>query len=432
MSDTPRILLVDDGELREVAAMLERLQIPYSRLRGGAVEDDLAPPSHLLLTTPRRAGAIRRGVPDGAPEGRPLRIIVVDEDSNAMRRMLRRMGFQLLVRQGVHPEVWRLLVERALFHGPEKRRDERQPFVAPISLTAYREQLRAGETRRPEQHGTDGVLIDISNRGCRLGTQELLESGSRISLSIRLDDLGGETLHLHGRIVRTSNETPGGHGYTAGMLFDADLPEEDRRLLALLLNDLSVGPGTVSYGPNDALPPCLSPVVPGLTLDAETDPAFHAGVRIDIERSTPADASPAEVIELDRRRSPRGNFRSSVIATSEGDEAEGTMRTHVLMGRDLSATGMRVERSRVLAVGDRLTLALYGPAQHEPFLVAAHVVRDDGNAGFGLRFVDVPETTAREIEKLVACLPDVESLEDDEVGGLGAVISEVLSTTRDS
>lgn len=425
MHETPQILLVDDGELSEVAMMLERLRIPHARLRGGAIEDEVAPPTHLLIATARRASAIRRGSPPEAPEGRPLRIIAVDEDSNAMRRMLRRMGFQLLVRRGVHPEVWRLLVERALFQGEERRQEPRQPVGAPISLTAWRERRDGERAADPE---ATGLLLDISNRGCRIRTDAPLAPGTRIALSIRLDDLGGETLHLRGRLVRAGRrDARHAHGYTAGMLFDPDLPEDDRRLLAQLLNDLSVGPGSISYGPTDALPPCESPTLPGLTLDAETDPAFHAGVKIAIDRATPADAPSAQVIEFERRRSPRGSFTSSIVATPNEPSQP---PSRVLMGRDLSAHGMRIERAPDIRVGDGFRLALYGPAQVQPFLVDARVVRDDGDDGFGLRFLDVASETVRELEKLVACLPDVESLEDGETGGLGAVVSEILSRRR--
>ncbi len=426
MSETPRILLVDDGELSEVATMLERLHIDHVRLRGGQVEDDLAPPSHLLIATARRATAVRRGSPPEAPEGRPLRIIAVDEDSTAMRRMLRRMGFQLLVRRGVHPEVWRLLAERALFQGSERRREERQPVGAPISLSAYRESREDGSY--DPSCGTDALLVDISNRGCRLSTEELLEPGSRIALSIRLDDLGGEVLHLRGRLVRASTEASSKvHGYTAAMLFDADLPDDDRKLLSQLLNDLTVGPGSILYGPAEALPACESPTIPGLTLDAETDPAVHAGVKIEIDRSTPADAPAAEVLDINRRLGPRGSFTSSVVATP--GETGGHSR--VLMGRDLSAQGMRIEPASDIQVGDRFSLAVYGPAQHRPFLIDARVVRDDGDSGFGLQFVDLPTEIVRELEKLVACLPDIESLDDGEAGSLGAVISEIVAKTRD-
>ena len=50
--------------------------------------------------------------------------------------------------------------------------------------------------------------------------------------------------------------------------------------------------------------------------------------------------------------------------------------------------------------------------------------------GIALRFTDVPTELARGLEKLVACLPDIESLEAGETAGLGAVISEILSRSN--
>ena len=418
MTPTPRILLVDDGELGEVAAMLERLDIDHVRLRGGQIGDEVEPPSHLLIATARRASVVKRDVPVD-----PLRIIAVDEDSNAMRRMLRRMGFHLLVRRGVHAEVWRLLVERALFQGDERREHDRLAVGAPISFASYRE-------ARGESEISAALLIDISNRGCRIGTHELLEPGARIALAMRLDDQGGDVLNLRGRVVRCGTRSRRGpYAYTAAMLFDADLADEDRLLLARLLNDLSVGPGSITYGPAEALPPCESPVIPGLTLDAETDPAFHAGVQVDFQSAEePSRAERADVIDINRRRSPRGNFTSRVVATSGPEDAP---HSRVLMGRDLSTGGMRIESLPDVAVGDRFQLAVYGPAEQEPFLIEALVERDDGERGFGLRFLDLSRETARGLEKLVACLPDVESLDEGETGGLGAVVSEIIARTRD-
>ena len=59
-------------------------------------------------------------------------------------------------------------------------------------------------------------------------------------------------------------------------------------------------------------------------------------------------------------------------------------------------------------------------------MIGARVIRDDGEEGLALGFEKLPKETARALEKLVACLPDVESLEDSEVAGLGSVISEIL------
>ena len=60
------LLLLDDGELDPVAAILERSGLSYRRLRGGEIGEDLAPPSALLITTPRHADKVRPGSPAGA------------------------------------------------------------------------------------------------------------------------------------------------------------------------------------------------------------------------------------------------------------------------------------------------------------------------------------------------------------------------------
>ena len=98
----------------------------------------------------------------------------------------------------------------------------------------------------------------------------------------------------------------------------------------------------------------------------------------------------------------------------------------VLMGRDLSAGGMRIERLPGIALGERFRLALYGPSPLEPFEVSARVIRDDGEEGLALAFEAVDPAVAEALEKLVACLPDVESLEEEESHAMGAVLSELL------
>lgn len=420
MSDTPGILLIDDGELEEVAAMLDHLHVAYTRLRGGSIDDEVAPPSELLIASPRRASVVRRGSPAGAGPRKPLRIIAADEDSKAMRRMLRRMGFHLLVRRGAHPDVWRLLVERAMFQGDDRREHERMPVGAAVSLVN-----EADDADAPGLEAEGATLIDISNRGCRVRTSEWLAPGSRLSLDIGLPEPEGGTLRASGRIVRSSMDAgiDGGEWYSAGMLFDEDMPLAERERLGRLLNDLSVGPGALGAADPDSLPECESPVIPGLTLDAETDPALPAGVDVGVRRDGAGDGG------WNRRQTARGSFSGRVFAQPQEDAAETARSAHVLMGRDLSAGGMRVDAVEGVATGDLFELAIYGPGEPHPFLVRARVDRDDGDRGLVLRFENVGADVAEGLEKLVACLPDIESLEEGERGGLGAVISEVLART---
>ena len=93
MPETPQILLLDDGELDDVAQLLECLDLAYTRLKGGEVRSGIGPPRDLLIATPRRSSSVEEGSPEGAKPGRPVRVIVTEEDSNSMRRMLRRAGF---------------------------------------------------------------------------------------------------------------------------------------------------------------------------------------------------------------------------------------------------------------------------------------------------------------------------------------------------
>jgi len=60
---SPGILLVDDGELDEVARVLDEQGTPYTRLRGGQIPSEVAPPRDLLIVTPRRVDRVRRGSP---------------------------------------------------------------------------------------------------------------------------------------------------------------------------------------------------------------------------------------------------------------------------------------------------------------------------------------------------------------------------------
>ncbi|HKK51710.1 MAG TPA: PilZ domain-containing protein, partial [Myxococcota bacterium] len=131
----------------------------------------------------------------------------------------------------------------------------------------------------------------------------------------------------------------------------------------------------------------------------------------------------AGAVEGDRRRQPRGRFDTSFLA----ETPTGPL---VMIGRELSPGGMRVERIEELRVGDRFRLALHGPGPGEPIVVEAEVDRDDGRRGYALVFRRLDATTTKALEKLVACLPGVDSEgdPDPEVDDLGALLSEIMSS----
>ncbi len=414
-SSDPGILLVDDGELDEVAHVLDREGLAYRRLRGGQIPDELPPPRDLLIVTPRRVERVRRGSPADALPGRPLRIIAVSEDSPAMRRRLRRNGLHLLIRLPAATEVWRLLVARALYRGSERRADPRVAVGSPVEVGGPGRDDRA-------------VLVDLSNRGCRLRTDAPLAVGDPIAFTIPAEIPGtvgsDEPLTLRGRVRRRAGQPDEGTT-TLAVLFDPDLEETSRTRLTALINHWASGPASLeraSLAGAPPIPPCQLPSLPDLMLDDETDPPVPAArdlrVALDAEDRGAASAGPASATS-ERRSHARGHYPSSLVAESEAGP-------FVLIGRDLSAGGMRIERHPDLHVGDRFQIALHGPTPGDPIPVQAEIVRDDGAQGFGVVFEHMDREHAAELEKLVACLPDVESLEDGEAAGLGAILSEIV------
>jgi hypothetical protein len=99
----------------------------------------------------------------------------------------------------------------------------------------------------------------------------------------------------------------------------------------------------------------------------------------------------------------------------------------VLVGRDLSVGGMRIESNPSLEVGDRLHLAIYANASEEPFLVWGTILRSDGRGGTAVVFDPVHPSIAKQLEALVASLPAVESLHDDEAAAMGTVLTEIIN-----
>ena len=214
MSTTAPVVLIDDGELDDVRAILEEIGAEFAHLRGGAVPSEMGPPDQLFIATPRRA-MLAKDWPGGPL---PVKVGIVTEDSNTLRAMLRRIGFDLLVRRPVHPYALRLVLLRALYSGSERRQKPRFPIGYSVSF-------RAGFRRKK------AVLADLSMRGARLLLDQPLALGSRITLQLERELAGGKALSLRGKIVRVS-DTPEEDGqYVAGLQFE----KVDREGLARLL-----------------------------------------------------------------------------------------------------------------------------------------------------------------------------------------------------
>ncbi len=410
MSQTVPVLLLDDGELDDVQECLEELGVPFGRVRGGAIVMRTPAPARLLVSTPRRIDAVTLP-PAGSTQAKQLvRIVVVSEDSTTLRERLRRDGFDYLVRRPVHPEALRLLLMRSLYAGEERRGEERVPMGIEVSF-------RTGLLPRR------ATMVDLSSRGCRLLSSYALEPGRRVS--VQVPEGRQDALVVRGQVVRISlDEHLGPDGpYCAAVAFEA-LADGDRERLSAVLARRSVGPATLIGGAGDE-----GLVPPEARADDLRRVEFPVDVRVAPETSPPrqlevvdvteAETSEEEGTESERRRSPRGVYSRRVPAF-------GNRAMRVLVARDLSVGGMRVQQHGGLSIGDRLHLAIYGRAEEDPTLVWATVARDDGSEGVALVFDDVPLATAERIEKVLVDLPAVESLHDDEARAMGTVVTEIL------
>jgi hypothetical protein len=262
------------------------------------------------------------------------------------------------------------------------------------------------------------TMVDLSSRGCRLLSSYALEPGRRVC--VQVPDGERDPLLVRGQVLRISldeNLGPGGP-YSAAVAFET-LPEADQQRLGSMLARRALGKATLIGAAGDE--PLLPPEARAedmrrveLAVDVRVAPTPVPPRAVDVEDDDETDGSDSE-----RRSSPRGMYSRRVPAFGER-----AMR--VLVARDLSVGGMRVEHLSGLGVGDRLHLAIYGSAAGEPTLVWGTVARDDGHEGIGLVFDDVSDATAERIEKVLVDLPAIESLHDDEVRAMGTVMTEIL------
>ncbi len=364
----PSIRGVDDGELGIVSDLLTELETPFEHLESPDVDGPLMEPEQLLVTTARRAveHQYRRGVSALSP--RAVWIAFVEGDSPTDRTPLQLNGFDFLVREPVHPAALRLLLQRALYRGQDKRRVSREAF-------GYQVEFQAASG------SASGTLTDLSARGCRLFTQQPPGKEEGVLVRIPAEVALGEVLELSGTVLRSGPATSEGgeEGDTSlGISFDPLEPELRRRLREVLI-ERSRGPA----------------VLPG-----------GGAQRPDGNKPTASKST---------RLHARGTYGSTVMAMSEG-------AAYALLGLDLSAGGMRVEANPELAIGDQLRLAIH--PRSDPFLVEAVVIRDDGERGLALRFEWVEPGAEEQLEDVVRSLPMIEVMDYGELKP--TIVSQIL------
>lgn len=368
----PAILIADDGELEDLRSALRGLGFEVAH-----PDEASADRAALRISSLRRA--LARDPGDAARER--YHVVVVERPSAVVRRELGRVLPDFVLARPFDATVLRLLVQHALYAGPERRRRPRVPLRASV-------RCRVGRTARPAK------LVEISEGGCRLETRRAFDRGERLVVLLPAELGGGEPLELDARVVRTASGGARGAGSVLSSVSFLCRDGAVRARLRSLVASAAANAGAMR-------PRSPEPVRAAAPPERAIRPA-----------TSPRSAAPA------RRRSPRGSYRRPVLASGAGT-------THVLVGRDLSTGGMRVDRDALIAVGQPLKLVIHGSAGLLPAVVKATVIRDEGPDGCVLRFGELPSTVRERLEAIVRELPGVHPA-DGEARGPNVVVSELV------
>lgn len=397
----PVLLLAEDSQLDDVAEILRRLGAPFELRKGSEAVGPVVLPRDLLLATARKALALPPS-PRGVLEARgPARVAIVECDSPGLRTGLREAGFDLLVRRPVHPTALRLLLLRLLYRGPERRRE---PRVSVGAATRY----RTGFLWRR------AVLTELSVGGCRLLTYRPATPGWRIGVEV--PDPSGSPLRIAGRVVRSNAVSPTDPTCTLAVSF-GKLTDPTIDRLARIISAHESGPASLPDGCEieEASQEMAAPEL--LAAEPEVEPG--EGAESGITSESPGEAAP-EPGPVERRRSARPAYGMRVVTL--GEEA-----ARVVMGRDLSSGGIRIEPHGGLERGQRLTLALHGGGLAVPLVVRGAVLRDDGDAGLVIRFDPLTAVQSEALGKILAGLGDIESLAS-QTAGTPQLVTHIVET----
>lgn len=365
-SGSERSLIVHDGELEDVQAAFVELGLPFTEHRSDSRSLDPEGSWDLVVGTPH--SLISLLLPR---EHRSVRIAVTDHDSRTLRSSLQRAEVDLVIRRPVHPAVLRGVILHGLYRGVERRRTQRVGVGAPV-------RYRLG-WRRPT-----AVLADLSMGGCRLLLDERLETGRAFTLRVPVDLAGGRPFTLRARALhaRSDDRREGGR-QVLRCRFESLTPYQSRRLRKTV-ERYQAGPAR------------FEPMLSG-------------------------SGAPSSTEEGDRRADVRHGIEQRVVELNE--EA-----ARILMGRDVSLGGMRVDPNPRLRVGRDVRLAIYLEDSDQPLLVDARVDRDDGDSGLALRFHALDSIDVQRLRRRLESPPVLAS--EGPTGETGYVLSEIVETQR--
>jgi hypothetical protein len=365
----PSILIVDDGELDDVQALLEGMQVDWVRCLDPECGTPLERPHDVIVTSGPRA----MRMPALYGDGDPIWMCIYDRDFLPLREHLRELGIHYLVSGELAPRTLTLFLRQMLHRGEERRKVRRIPLHCEVAIAAGRERSKV-------------VLLELSRESCVVAARDPLAEDQRVSLRLPAELTGDDDLDLAGIVIRATVAAgePGGRTLTTVVRF-ASLEADAMARIHDLLSGHAPGMQVTPLNPD----PCAA--VSDADAASWIVPAGHPYEEPEEPRS-------------ERRRTRRRQLERRVDAIRWRGEEEWSA-----LGKDLSPDGICVIGAPAPPVGLELGLAIYARAREEPLLVRARVVRVDGDE-IAFRFLGLDAARARGIERLLAAAPYVEDL----------------------
>jgi hypothetical protein len=387
MDPIPSALLLDDGELGRVRSVLARLGVEFEHHTGYEGAAGVFRPRQLLVTSMTRAGFASELETLDGEDCNPIWVCAHNQDFLPMRERLRDLGAHYLISSALASEAMRLFFLQVLHRGVEGRRNPRLQVLEGI----------------PYRIGADcgnGRLEEISREGCRVVVAEPAPVGTAASVCLPRELSRGGTWWLNGHVTHCSAEAErsGGEGFSVIIVF-RDLEPRAQAIIDMILAGRNLGTRITPLYPRSEHP----------GEEPKTAPEGSASPR--------AQPEPGAETAGSARQSPRYQYPRKLRIFD--DDA-----SQVVLGRDLSMTGIRLAAHPSLSVGAHVLLVLYSDANEEPMSLAADVVREDAR-GFGLNFDPLMPEEREWLGRVVSRLPRIESLIGDRSNG-GRIVSKLV------
>jgi hypothetical protein len=363
----PSVLILDDGELDRVQALLARIADRLAALRRARRRGGARAPQDLIISSGPRS----MRMPELTGSAQPLWVCIYDQDFLPLRERLRDLGVHYLVSGELAPHAFALFLRQLLNRGEERRRVRRIPLQCDV-------QLVFGRDRAPAR------LLELSRESCVISANRALEVGQSLSLSLPAEHTGDEELVVSGRVLRATRAPDA--VVTAVLGFDDANPRAIAHVQDLLSGNVL---GT------QVTPLAAEPRVEAATATE----SWLLGHGFEDQQPELGGAG------VERRASPRHAYDRRV----EAIRFQGEQEPLAWLGRDLSRTGLCINAWPAPPLRSVVHLALYGRSREEPLLVRAEVVRRDGDE-VGLRFVGLGPVEQHALDRLLGSLPTVEDL----------------------